>query len=326
MNTFVDFLLIGAMILYFQRGWRHGIMYAVVNLIGVIASYVVAVISAPLLAPVLTESLGIAKVIGFVFGWACAFLLVILIAFILKRTVLRDITYHELGEEGFHLPVWSKTVGGTVSLFLGIIVLSIILLMYSVLAGLSTKSILPDISDSFVVTQSSKLNRRLAYTALMKTTKNEEIAKTFAKAISRPYKTMTNFRKIIQNVNFRRVIGSQKVIEAAVTGDELSLVNDPSIIAMLSDKILMKRFVYLGLTKKANYLKLNPDGTGYRYDLARKIVKFSQKIDQAEEGSLVKKNMTQLKMEGLLDKSKLDKLFMDKRFHEILDHLFFEEM
>lgn len=324
MKTVVDILLIGAMILYFLRGWQHGIMYAITNLIGVIASYAVAVITAPLLAPVLTDSLGIAKVMGFILAWTCAFLLVIIIAFILKRTVLRDIAYHKLGEEDFHLPTWSKTAGGAISLLLGVIVLSIILLFYSILAGLSSQK-LPDISDSTIVTYSSRINRNLAYKALLKTTKNEAIAKTFAKAISRPYKTMTHFRKIVQNVNFRRVVGSQKVIEAAVSGDQLSLVNDPSIIAMLSDKILMKRFVYLGLIKEDNYLKLNPDGTGFRYDLANSIIKFAQKVDQAEEGSLVKKNMTELKMDGLLDKHKLDKLLLDKRFHEILDHLLFED-
>ena len=324
MNVFIDFLLVAIIILYFTRGWRHGIMYALINLGGVITSYVIAALSAPVLAPIFTEQLQVAQVIGFILGWSSAFLLIILIAFILKRTVLRNIAYHELGEEDYKLPVWSRLLGGTVSLFLGVIVLSITIFLYGIVAGLSPQSALPDISNSKIVTASSRLNRHLAYKALIKTTGNKELARTFAKVASRPYKAITHARKIVESPKFRRAVSSQKVINAAISGDELALVNDPDILSVLSDTTLMKRFVYLGLTREDNYLKLNADGTGYRYNLAKKIVKMAQKVDGAEEGSIVKKNMTELKMAGLLDRQNLDKLFRDKRFHEVLDHIIFK--
>ncbi len=323
MNLVIDILLVGILLLYFFRGWNNGLVYALVNVAGVVGSYVLAVISAPLLSPYFSEKFEVAKIIGYLLGWTLVFLVVVLVFWIIKRTALKNLAYHKLGEEGFHLSLASQLLGGTISLFLGTVVVAISILLYGTMSGGLPSSKLPDISGSKVVDASSMLSRRVAYAGIKKATGNKNVAEHFARVLSNPHRTMSNIRKIAGSTKFRRVVSDEALLDAAVKGRELDVVNNMTLNAMLADKALMKSMYQLGVVNKEpdyNYLSLD-----FRYKLAHELVVVAQKIDKAGDDSVIKKRMTELRHAGMLKKSNLDKLIKDERFHEVLDQLFFSD-
>lgn len=315
MDIVVDILLAGILLLYFFRGWDNGLMYAVVNVLGVVGSYVLATVASPFLTSVLSEKYSLAMVIAYILSWTSIFLIIVLIFWVLKRTALKNITYHIRTEEDYHLPLYSKAIGGVVSLILGIIVLTIGIFLYGTMSGGIRNSSLPDISGSTIVDASSLLSRKLAYTGIKKTTGNPVIARKFAVALSRPHRTMLNIRRTAASKAFRNLISDKDFIDAIIEKREVDISNSPALIALLQDAKTMKALCQLGIVEKAVYTDLD-----FRYALSHKLV--TLKFDKVA----VKKRITALRNRNLLEKKNVDKLLKDRRFHELIDELFFRDM
>lgn len=314
MNLVVDILLVSILLLYFFRGWDNGLMYAVVNIIGVVGSYLLATLVAPFLTPVISEKYDLALVIGYILSWAVIFLVIVFVFWILKRTALKNITYHIRSEEDFHLPLYSKIIGGVVSLSLGTVVVAISIFFYGLMSGGIRDSKLPDISGSRVVDASSFYSKRIAYTGLVKATGNKSFARRFAKILGKPHRSMKNIRRVIGSPIFRSLVSDSRFINAVIEQREVDIANNEALIVVLLDDKLMKSIYELGLVKKADYKSVP-----FRNWLSHKFV--TLEFDKV----VVKQRMATLRQEGLLSKQNFEKLLKDKRFHEVIDQLFFKE-
>lgn len=314
MNLVVDILLVGILLLYFFRGWDNGLMYAVVNIIGVVGSYFLATLIAPFLTSVISVKYDLALVIGYIISWSSIFLFIVFLFWILKRTVLKNITYHIRSEEDYHLPLYSKVIGGVVSLSLGTVVVAMSIFFYGLMSGGLRNSKLPDISGSRVVDASSFYSKRIAYSGLVEATGNKTLAKRFARILGKPHRSMKNIRRVAGSPAFRSLVSDSQFINAVIEQREVDIANNKSLVIVLLDEKLMRSMYELGLVKKADY-----KGVPFRNWLSHKLV--TLEFDKV----VVKQRMSALRQEGLLSKQKFEKLLKDKRFHEVIDELFFKE-
>ncbi len=309
----VDIIILSILALYFYIGWNKGLLYALVNIIGVLLAYISVALLAKPLALMLTDSFEMPRIQLFIICALSIFFSVVLIFAILKRLMLSNIHYSEENNEKYHHTFLSRLLGGAITALLGMIVLSIIVFSYEAISGLSQKRNL-DISPSLAAKTTSFFSQKLVSTVF----RNDKFSKITTIFAAKPRLAARCFKSILENINFRKVIVNQEVLNAAATGDRFTLKTNRDLDNFARDIDLRKRLIALKFI----------DNSVSHDDLKRlvidKLITIGTRVSKSKKVSVLRLQAKELRESGALKNANLSRLYKNKQFQGMLDTLFFQ--
>ncbi len=309
----IDIVILLILLLYFYIGWNKGALYALTNIVGVLLAYISVALLAKPLTLALTNSFEVPRIQLFIICALTLFFSIVFVFAVLKRIMLRNIHYSEENKDDYHHSFLSKLLGGSITALLGMVVLSVIVFSYEAISGLSQKKNL-DISSTVAAQVTSVFSRKLV-TNISKNEQASKIANIFA---AKPRLASKCFKSILENINFRKVIISEEVLSAAVTGDRFVLETNRQVDSLARDIDLRKRLVALKIIDNS----VSPD------DLKRiavdKLITIGSRVSKSKKVSKLRLQASELRESGALKKANLPRLYKNKQFQGMLDILFFQ--
>jgi len=308
----IDLIFLFILILYFFTGWNKGIIYALIDTVGVILAYLATAFFSKSLASPLANVFQVPKIAGWIISALLIFFSIMIIFAILKTITNRGLKSHKKNEEDFHINIISRIVGGLISLTLGLFVLSIVITSYEALCGLSK-------TDNFDLSKSKSAHVASSiFDKLINLSNQANHRQTFAQSlINHPRTTTKRAKGVLENLAFRKVITSQDIIDQAISGDRFALANNEVLLAAIADQELKLRLESLKIIKPQLSSK------AYRELVIDQLTAFGKKLKTSGNDQRIRFEIAELRKSGDLKKENMKYLYKNKNFQNILDILFF---
>lgn len=308
----IDLIFLFILILYFFIGWNKGVVYALIDTVGVIMAYMATAYFSKSLASPLASYFLIPKIQGWIIAALLIFFSIIISITALKTIINKSLKRHQENEENFHINTSSKIMGSLITATLGLFVLSIIVTAYEALSGLSQK-------DNLNLSQSK--SARIASVVFSNIvaistdpTEHQDFIQPF---LNNPRITTKRAKGVLENLAFRKVITSQGIINQTIAGDRFALVNNKLLLAAIADQDLKLRLEYLKVIKPAL------SDIEYRDLIINQLVAFGEKLKKSGNDKQLRFEINELIKSGDLRKGNMPFLYKNKNFQNILDILFF---
>ena len=312
MTLTFDLIFLFILALYFLIGWNKGVIYAVIDSVGVLAAYIVTAYFSKSLAPPIASYFGIPKVQGWIIAALVIFFSIVITVTILKIIISNGLKRHKENEDNFHLSITSKVLGSLITSTLGLIVLSIIITSYEAISGISGNDNL-NLSKSRSANVASIVFNNIASSSF-KEGYNQNLIKSM---INKPRTTAKRARGVLENFAFRKVITSKGIIDQALAGDRFALANNKLLLAAIADQDLKLRLTSLQVIDK----DLSPKD--YRDLVIDQLVELGTKLKASGNDKRLRFEINELTKSGDLKTENIQFLYKNQNFQNILDILFF---
>ncbi|MCK5834141.1 MAG: CvpA family protein [Lentisphaeria bacterium] len=307
-----DLIFLFILTLYFVIGWNKGLVYAIIDVVGVLAAYILTAFFSKSLAIPLASSLGILKIQAWFISALLIFFSIIITVNLFKKIISNGLKRKRENIEEFHLSMASKLSGALISTILGLIVLSIILTSYEVISGLSGSNNF-NLSKSKSSTVASCIFSNITSSAVKKG-QSQDIIQSL---IKKPRVTTKRVKGVFENVAFRKVFTSKSVINQTLAGDRFELANNELLLAALANEDLKLRLESLKV------IEPQLTATAYRDLVLDQLVELGARLKASGNDKRLKFEINELNKSGDLKKGNMSFLYKNKNFQNILDILFF---
>ncbi len=312
-----DIFFIAVLILYVCKGWVKGTFLSTMSLVGVLVSYVVALLITPSFSKVVQGQLQLARFTSFILSFTLLYFLATMIFSLIKRKILDNLKYHERNDEDYKLPLISAIGGAFISLITGVAAITIIVLCYGVMSGGLINSNLPNISNTISAKSAASISYLFFKPAAKRIVEDPKQVKRLAEALSNPYKATKTLNEVMSSEDFVKAIINKKLHNAVQNGDKATITQCKALNRLLDNQEIITKLQFLGIVPEPFNKEMTLN------DVADKLVETNQRYEKSDKD--IKELAKALLRDQMFESENIPKLLVDGRFHRLMDAIIFED-
>lgn len=295
---------------FFIRGWRRGFMVSVLQIVGIIAGYIAAIVVVKNWGTDVAEALGWPRITAMPLLGMITYIGVGIIFSIISGSLTKEERKKAKAKE-FQRSFGSSMGGAVISLGSGALLLALAFYMLDLLNAGPLSEKLPDISESKASEMTQNLAYKTASIALPKTEGNADRIDKLARTISEPSQNLAKVREVLQSESVQNMFADPQLIKSLLDGDADRVAGSQSVQQFFQDQNTMDTLTNLGMI----------DDQMTRETFSMQLAEVGATAQRKMDDPKVQEYIRELQEDELLSSEKIPQLLRDGRFLRLLDLL-----